>query len=433
MYEKSQKLNDWVEMLHQIYGRSQNYSKTEYEIHSHITEVSGAFGKYLFKKRQPERAVEFLPKMFSWAVALLKKVKGNEANLEDILLTKYPRACPYCVVSPCTCWKSEKPELNAERVRNEYHRAAAMQGRSINDIQLMFRQIYEQSWGVAKPDIPIEERYAGLMKQYSRLIEELSETAEAMRLHHLYPSNFNNELADYFAWWFALASSLHVVDSRAMHLAEELLWTAYPGYCSACTLRPCDCRPGPVRELLSKPALTDMNRIDGLTQAHNQGAFEDDIRVATAGTLAMAAPITCIRIDVDNFKSVNETFDHAAGDAALTHIVTVTRQKIRTRDRLYRAGGDEFAILCSDLSSEEAAGMMRRVQQVLKDRPVIVRTRGGEKKELRITLSIGICSAPSHAEVSNAFKRADHAAIQSKHEGKDRVTIVPLVPVATDA
>ena len=63
-------------MLHSIYGLSQNYARTEFEIFAHLSEVTGAFGKFLFKLKQPERAKEFLPKMFGWAIALAKKVKA---------------------------------------------------------------------------------------------------------------------------------------------------------------------------------------------------------------------------------------------------------------------------------------------------------------------------------------------------------------------
>jgi len=421
-FQKQQNLNEWVEMLHQIYGRSQNYAKSEYEIHSHITEVCGAFGKYLFKKRLPERAIDFLPKMFSWGVALLKKMKGSEANLEEMLLTKYPRVCPYCVQSPCTCWTQEKPQLDADRVRNEFHRNANMQGRSVNHFQLMFRQIYEESWGTAKATSP-DELLTGLMKQYSRLIEELSETAEAMRLHHLYPSNFNNELADYFAWWFGLASSVHHIEGRTMLLAEDLLWEAYPGYCADCTLCPCDCRPGPVRELLSKPALNDLSLIDALTQANNRRAYDDDIHAAGTGALTLATPATCVRIDVDNFSDINNRFDHAVGDAALRHLVTVLRQKVRTRDRLYRVGGDEFALLCSDLSSQEAEGMLGRVQQALRDRPFSARNKIGDKADVRITVSVGLCTSANLKDIATGFSNADTAAIRSKDTGRDRITV----------
>ena len=53
-------------MLHSIYGLTQNYSKTQYKIRTHLAELTGAFGKYLFKLRRPDKAIPLLPKMFAW-------------------------------------------------------------------------------------------------------------------------------------------------------------------------------------------------------------------------------------------------------------------------------------------------------------------------------------------------------------------------------
>jgi diguanylate cyclase (GGDEF)-like protein len=403
-------------MIHAIYGFSQNYAKSAYEIHAHLTEVTGAFAKYAFKRKDPTKAVQFLPKMFAWSLALLKKVNGDGADIELILLTKYPRSCPYCLDSPCQCWAKTKPTLNDESVRNAYFKNAPKQGRSLNDFQLMFRQIYADSWyGDTGPR-------ASLVTIYTRLAEELSEVAETIRFHHLYPSNFNNELADYLAWWFALVTAF--ADSYFDgQLVEDVVWPAYPGFCRVCTLVPCDCRPGPVRELLSKPQLTDLSRIDGLTQAKSQGAFKDDIGQFEIGAKLLALPAACIRIDVDDFKKVNDTVSHEAGDEVLKHLVNTIRLRIRPRDHLYRVGGDEFALLCPDMSVKEGVGLMERVAASLRSESVIVRDhRTDTDVAIPLTLSIGVAAALRSEELDLAFSKADDAAIDSKRAGKDRIT-----------
>src|SRR5258707_335807 len=122
-------------MLHSIYGLSQNYARTEFEILAHLSEVTGAFGKFLFKLKQPDRAKESLPKMFGWAIALAKKVKGEKANVEEILLTKYPCVCPYCISAPCQCIASQKEPISEEKVRAAYYRETPAQSRSLNALQ----------------------------------------------------------------------------------------------------------------------------------------------------------------------------------------------------------------------------------------------------------------------------------------------------------
>jgi diguanylate cyclase (GGDEF)-like protein len=423
-YQKNQKLNDWVEMLHAIYGRSQNYARTEYEIIAHLSEVTGAFSKYLFKLKQPERAKEFLPKMFGWSAALLKKVKGDHANLEEILLTKYPSVCSYCEGAPCECVPGSKKPIDEQVARDAYHRRAPSQKRSLNDFQLMFRTIYEASWGFSDVEAGSPAAMERLQKMYTRLIEEISELGEAVRFEHLYPSNFDNELADYMAWLFAFMSCVHKATPGAnLDLAEDLLWPAYPGICMVCMLDICDCRPSPVRELLSKPSLGNLQYIDGLTQAANKAQIDVHVGDIKTGALPFPIPISAVRVDVDDFKRFNKPpFDHSVGDQILKHIASVIRQKIRTRDRLYRVGGDEFAVLCPDLSSLEAEGMMSRAAKALREKPLLLSGRLGQDAPT-ITLSIGIAECLDPTMIMQDFDAADQAAIDSKKAGKNRITI----------
>lgn len=432
-YRKDQRLNEWVKMLHAIYGLSQNYARTEFEILAHLSEVTGAFGKFLFKLKQPDRAKEFLPKMVGWAVALIKKLKGETANAEEILLTKYPCVCPYCISSPCNCAaRGQKEPIDGEKVRTAYFREALAQGRSLNDFQAMFRKIYEQSWGLANVRAGSPEALAALQKIYIRLIEEISEVGESVRFAHLYPSNFDNELADYLAWTFALVSSIHKASAAGGDpiLIEELLWPAYPGICMVCMLDMCDCRPSPVRELLSKPSLRELEFIDGLTHANNKAKYESDLIAVHDAALPFPLPISCVQIDLDNFKNFNSApFDHSTGDNALKHLVNVIRQKIRNRDRVYRIGGDEFAIMCPDLSAQEAQGMITRVALALKEKPVPSIAADGPKPPF-ITLSVGIAECRGPLKVTDAFAQADKAAIESKRLGKDRITLSIINRVA---
>src|SRR5437870_8507402 len=106
-----------------------------------------------------------------------------------MILRKFPGVCPYCRLQTCTCWKTGKPPLDEKALRKIYYSNASGQKRTVDDFQLMFRRIYEESWTAAEPE-------SLLRMIHTRLIEELAEVAEAIRFHHLYPSNFNNEIAD---------------------------------------------------------------------------------------------------------------------------------------------------------------------------------------------------------------------------------------------
>lgn len=421
-FEKSQSLDSWVVMLDAIYGGSQNYAKTPYEIHSHLTEVCGVFAKHLFKRRDLEQAATFLPKIFAWMTALLRKVRPEQDSLEKLILRKFPMACPYCLKRPCACWMAEKPTLNENDLRDAfYQRAPGMaKHRSVNDFQLMFREIYGNSWqGDLDPATQWEEICRRL---FIRMIEEVAEVGEAIRFHHLYPENFDNELSDLVAWWFALVSSLPTGGAGQTLLAEDCLWTAYPGHCPDCQMVPCLCRPGPVRQLMSRPIPGHGHRFDNLTSMLNQGAYKEDIELIKKGEVVLPFPSACVRLDVDNFKMVNDNHGHPAGDQALRHIASIIRKTVRERDRVYRISGDEFGVLCANYTEEEAAGAMRRICAALESSPVRWVDREGKPAMFHVSVSIGVAEFTACEEIEEAYKSADDASYASKRAGKGTVT-----------
>jgi diguanylate cyclase (GGDEF)-like protein len=415
-YTKSQNVNAYVEMLNAIYGPTQNYIKSRSEIFQHLTEVCGISGKHLFKKNDLRAATRFIPKIFGWACALVSSVAPGNTTLEEMILRKYPGACPYCTMRPCQCWNREKPDLDEDALRDLYYQRAQNQARSINDIEMMFSGIYADSWKGPNGDTDT------LTYIFLRMLEELAEVSEALRFHHLYPKNFENEIADFFGWWFALSIELRNRIGDEARLTDELLWQAYPGHCRDCESLPCFCQQGPVRELMSKPAPGAFRETDRLTTLRNQAAYEEELSELEKGSLVVAKPIACVRIDVDKFKSVNDTYGHAAGDAALKHIASVLRQKARPRDRVYRISGDEFGILMPDATEEEAFGAMRRVSLALASSPVRWTSSTAERVEFTVSVSIGVAECENEGLVAAAFENADKAAYASKEGGRARVT-----------
>lgn len=421
-YKRNQTVNEWSDMLVRIYDKTQNYSKTPFEIHSHLTEVTGAFGKFLFKKSDYVSARAFLPKMFVWAVAMSNAMKVSAVDLQAALLTKYPRVCPYCRNNPCDCWNSEKKEINYEAIRKLYFQNADKQDKSVNGFQMMFREIYGDSWKNLGPN---ETPAVGVMKSiFTRLVEELAEVSEAIRFHHLYPSNFSNEIADYFAWWFAAVSNFHLLERSAeVTLAEDLLWGAYPGRCLECGLIPCDCRSGPVRELLSKPSLDKLDTIDALTQAENFKALEAELTDISNGIFPVPVPLTLVAVDLDDLKSLNEQ-SYIAANMALKTVVNVMRQKGRARDRIFRYGGDEFIMLCPDRMSLESVGMSLRILASLKDKPIRSKADDGSEIERTVSISVGIGECIDLESIQQSLELALARTKISKAEGKGCITFL---------
>lgn len=418
-FRADQPLNDWVVMLDGIYGGSQNYAKTPYEIHAHLTEVCGVFAKHLFKRQDEQEARQFLPKIFAWSAALLRKMRPGRVELEDIIFRKFPNACSYCLKKPCSCWQGEKPSLDEQQLRKLYYLEGSTQRRSANDFQRMFRDVYSESWGILK------KTQAGELRRpvFIRLVEEIAELCESIRFHHLYPENFENELADFLAWWFALVSTFPAsTSSTEILLAEDCLWRAYPGQCPDCQMVPCLCRPGPVRQLMSRPVPGYDHRFDSLTSTLNQMAYSEDVKSVESGETALTFPSSCARLDVDGFKSVNDTHGHPAGDEALRHIASVIRRAIRERDRPYRISGDEFGVLCANFTEEEITGTMRRVCAALQKQPVRWVSQSGTVQEFNVSASVGVAEFSSSTQVREAFGLADQASYRSKETGKGNIT-----------
>jgi diguanylate cyclase (GGDEF)-like protein len=187
-------------------------------------------------------------------------------------------------------------------------------------------------------------------------------------------------------------------------------------------------RTSPRTHVEAPPGLD--HQYDALTGVYNQGAFQDDLRRATSGSLSVAAPIACVRIDIDDFKGINDTNGHAAGDATLRQLAGLLRRKVRERDRVYRVGGDEFAVLFMDFSEEEAFGVMRRVSEMLRGAPVRwIRSDGGAI-EFPVTISVGVAECAHVGEISRAFEDADKAAYASKRAGKATITRASSLPAA---
>lgn len=414
-YFETQSLNSYAEMLRNIYGPSQNYSKTKYEVLAHLSEVCGIIGKHLFKKQDYLAAGNFIPKIFGWACALVEIMQPSSADIERIILQKFPTLCPYCQSQPCSCWSGEKPTLDSDALLRAYSNKANRAGRTLDDFDVMFERIY----GESRHDDSGNPRFEAV---YMRMIEELAEVAEAVRFHHLYPVNFENEIADFFGWWFALSRLIRSYQTEDPPTLSSVIWRAYPGNCRDCQSTPCFCLQGPVRELISKPSPGHLHEIDTLTSLRNQGAYLADIQKITAGSETLAFPVGCVRVDVDLFKTINDSYGHIAGDEALRHIANTLRKKAGPRTRIYRISGDEFGVLAPDSTEEEVTGLMKRVLAALAESPVRWVSAQGKAVEFHVGLSVGVAECAEPKMMGTVFERADKAAYVSKETGRGRVT-----------
>lgn len=158
---------------------------------------------------------------------------------------------------------------------------------------------------------------------------------------------------------------------------------------------------------------------DDLTVARNRRALEAELPRVLRDASARKEAVALMFMDVDNLKALNTAFGHPTGSRVLTHVALEAQRIIRTQDRLYRYGGDEFCIMLPGTSAQGAVKMGERLLQMLTRRPL----QAGSH-EVPISLSIGIAAYPAHADgAEHLVDRADRALFQAKADGKGCVRV----------
>ncbi|MEM7432356.1 MAG: diguanylate cyclase [Pseudomonadota bacterium] len=160
-------------------------------------------------------------------------------------------------------------------------------------------------------------------------------------------------------------------------------------------------------------AREEMKR-DPLTNAYNRGAFDTAIKQSMSLHFALNQPVTVIMIDLDNFKQVNDTHGHSAGDAVLRAVSgCLERVFIRKGDVVCRFGGDEFAVVLNDTDPKDAARLTERC---------IDGVRAIELPDFELTTtlgcSIGYTEIHVHDDAASLIARADKALYQAKSLGR---------------
>ncbi len=154
-------------------------------------------------------------------------------------------------------------------------------------------------------------------------------------------------------------------------------------------------------------------RTDKLTGVANRRSWDE----ALGRQLARRDPaLSVLLIDLDHFKRLNDTYGHAAGDAALASVAAVLRGQARQSDILARVGGEEFALLLADCPLEHAA---IRAEQI---RAAVART--ASTWETPVTISVGVAALPHHARTGEELMAAADAALyDAKGAGRDVVAV----------
>jgi len=161
--------------------------------------------------------------------------------------------------------------------------------------------------------------------------------------------------------------------------------------------------------------ITQLAYHDSLTGLPNRMLFSDRLKVALAQCRRHKDRLAVMMLDLDHFKSVNDTLGHAIGDKLLQAVGERLLQALRESDTVCRLGGDEFLLLLGEMSKPECAEKVAdRVMQTIRE-PFLL-----EEHLLRITTSIGIAIYPDDGQDEDALvRRADLAMYSAKERGRD--------------
>ncbi len=169
----------------------------------------------------------------------------------------------------------------------------------------------------------------------------------------------------------------------------------------------------------SVQASIEMAVVDTLTGLHNRRFFDTNFTMLVEQAARASKPLCLMILDIDHFKSVNDSYGHDAGDQILKLFAARVRRTIRASDMVCRLGGEEFAVVMPDTAMDLGTRIAERVRSVVEGD---LFTYAPDRSALRVTVSIGLSSRDGSGGADSLMRRADTALYRSKEAGRNRVT-----------
>jgi two-component system, cell cycle response regulator len=164
-----------------------------------------------------------------------------------------------------------------------------------------------------------------------------------------------------------------------------------------------------------------LSATDALTGLHNRRFLDAHLDATLRRAAEDDKPTTFVMIDIDHFKSVNDTYGHAVGDEVLKAVGERMQRSLRGSDTLSRMGGEEFGAILNNADSSSSLPVAERLRQIVSATPIKI---SHEKGEVTVTVSLGMATAkPGELGVLELVRRADDALYASKRSGRNKVTV----------
>ena len=156
---------------------------------------------------------------------------------------------------------------------------------------------------------------------------------------------------------------------------------------------------------------------DPLTGLFNRRVFQEELKIAVARADRKEQAISILIIDIDNFKRVNDTYGHAAGDLVLEKLGKLLHQQTRKYDLAARLGGEEFLILMNEANLETGTKRAEEIRSLIENMESEF-----EGNSIHITVSIGVAEYPSSSKsIRDVMRKADQALYRAKFKGRNQI------------
>jgi diguanylate cyclase len=200
-----------------------------------------------------------------------------------------------------------------------------------------------------------------------------------------------------------------IIQASALRSHEELLGTRKQVEVAQAKIKELEQELNQVSELVQQDQLTGALNRRGMDAAFEREATRAD---------RSHHPICVALLDIDNFKRLNDTLGHQAGDQALVHLSSVIKETLRPSDSVARYGGEEFIVILPEIGLEEAAATIERLQRELTKKFFL-----HENDRVLVTFSAGVAQRAPEESQEDVIGRADKAMYEAKKTGKNRVVV----------
>jgi len=174
---------------------------------------------------------------------------------------------------------------------------------------------------------------------------------------------------------------------------------------------------------------------DPLTGLVNRRRFDLLLDEALLGSAGSGVPTSLLVIDIDNFKTFNDTHGHVAGDSALRYVASCIKSNIKGQDTAARYGGEEFSVILPNTSIKHAMSLAERIRHLVNARHLVKKATGMDMG--RISVSIGVTESVENDGAESFIHRADMCMYAAKNAGRNQVKDTPAEQapqnVTTDA